>query len=174
MMYKQMHRGFKRKTVPTSIAGGFLLLTISYYEAIWNTSYGMWISYLLPAIVLTTFSIIMFMLTFVSYEYRLLNNQIVFRQLIFGKPHHALVLELEKTTKITDKYCAGTAWHMRKQRYFLPLINMHRRTMISSHDEHGVMRHVLFKPSEMLVQMLRQQLECLGEEEAEHVQLERE
>lgn len=164
-MFKQVIHGFRRKTLPFSIVVGFFLLTLSFYEAVWGTWLATVWSFLIPAVLFALFTMTILMLSFVSYEYQLMHNNLFVRLHAFGRPLRAVSILLDRDDcKLYTPYRWREFLHESKVYYYLPLLAGNRRCLISYKDDRG--RHFLvFRPCPELIDMIRTQLD---EEEPEN------
>ena len=157
-MFKQYIRGFRRKTLPFSILVGFFLLTISYYEAVWGTPYAVAWSFLVPAVLFGVFTLYICMLSFVSYEYRLMHNTLFVRARLWGKPVRAISVVLDKRVcKLYEPYRWQGMSIKHKHYYYLPMIHGNRRCLLQYQDTDGC-HCLIFRPCSELLTLMRPHL----------------
>ncbi len=158
-MFKQVIHGFQRKTLPFSIVVGFFLLTLSYYEAVWGTPLATLWSFVVPAVLFVFFTVTIIMLSFLSYEYRLMHNNLFVRLNAFGRPLWAVSILLDRDDcKLYAPYRWSEFLHVRKSYCYLPLLRGNRRCLLSYKDEEG-RRFLVFRPCPELVEMIKTQLD---------------
>ena len=162
-MFKQMLQGFQRKTVPFTIVVGLFLLTFSFYEAIWQTPAAHFVTYCVPALLFVAFATGVWMYSFVSYEYRLLHNNLFVRLNILGKPVRAIEVQLDQgTCRLDENYHWRRYMGVRKSLCYLPLLPGHRRCLLT-YQEDGVERRLVFRPCDELLALIHEYID--GKEE---------
>ena len=158
-MYKQTLWGFRRKALPLTILTGLFLLTVSVYEAIWGAAWAGPLVYLAPGLLFCLAALALLALSFLSFEYRLVEEDFFVRALALGRPFRAQTARLKPgQCRLRRPYRPWQALRVKKSRYYLPLIGGYRLCLLEYQSE-GQTNYLLFRPSPDLAELMERRLE---------------
>lgn len=159
-MYKQLLRGFRRKAMPLTILAGLFLLTVSVYEAVWGAAWAGPLVYLAPGLVFCLAALELLALSFVSFEYRLVEDDFFLRARLLGKPFRACAVRLRPgQCRLCCPYRPWGRLREKKHRYYLPQVRGSRLCLLECQGEKGKIC-LLFRPDPALEQLLKSRLKA--------------
>lgn len=152
-MFKQKVCGFQGRTLPFTIFIGLFLLTISIYESIYGLDGINIFSYILPGVVLAVIATIIFMLSFVSYEYRLMYNCLIIRKIVCGKTSRAITITLDDQS-IGFKTITNVRSVLCMHKMYLPFFKRGERVEMAYKTKSGKTKTLVFQPCTELFAMI--------------------
>ncbi len=158
-MYKQTLWGFRRKALPLTILAGLFLLTASVYEAIWGAPWAGPLAYLAPGLLFCLAALALLALSFLSFEYRLVEDDFFVRLRALGRPVRAWETRIKPgQCRLIRPYRPWKKLLAKKRLCYLPLTGGYGLCLLEYLDE-GRPVYLLFRPSPDLAEMLESRLD---------------
>ena len=166
-MYKQTLRGFRRRALPLTILTGLFLLTASVYEAVWGAAWAGPLVYLAPGLLFCLAALALLALSFLSFEYRLVEDDFFVRARALGRTFRAREIRLRPgKCRLSRPYRPWKTLGRQKIRYYLPLAGGDRLCLLEYQSE-GRPVYLLFRPSPDLAELLERRLDPQGRPDRE-------
>lgn len=154
-----------------TVLAGLFLLMVSVYEAIWGASWAGPLVYLAPGVLFCLAALALLALSFISFEYRLVEDDFFLRARLLKQPFRARVIRLRR--EHCRLYAPYRPWQwlwVKKDRYYLPQLRGNRLCLLEYQGRRG-RSYLLFRPNPALLQLLENHLSAGNEqwEEPEEV-----
>lgn len=141
-----------------TVLAGLFLLTVSIYEAIWGAPWAGPLVYLAPGLLFCLAALVLLMLSFVSFEYRLVEDDFFLRAKLLKRPFRAQVIRLRREhCRLYHPYRPWKWLRVKKEYYYLPLVRGNRLCLLEYQGQRG-RTHLLFRPDPALLQLLEDRL----------------